>query len=145
MLQREITGQERPLLGRQRPARQVVISSNNPHKLEEVLRRERARRSIVVDSKVERIQPGLWAVRVTQLKPIRPRWVKPTAVAGAALAALVSLAALGSLLVDVVGGASIAGAGALVAVAAAMLIMARAKSGPGGGDVQVDVSVRVRR
>lgn len=154
--QREIEGApvEQPELlhlGRApRPAKQVIMTCNSEEKLKATLRRERARKAIVVRSAIKEVQPGLWGVYVTQLRPPRPVWVRPALVAGGVLGGLTGLAALGwalvSLLVGVTAGVPMAAVvGAVVLAGAAAYGLRRGKPSAGGGDVQVDVSVRVRR
>lgn len=120
--------------GTREGAPQVLITSADPFKLEELVRRERARHSIVVIREQSMVRPGVWGVAVYQLKPLRRPWVRPAAIAtGVAVAGLVAwwvVSALLTLLPLILG--------AVVALTVAGVLVARA----GGSSVDVHVKVR---
>jgi len=124
-----------------RPAPMVLIQSADPYKLRALLRREAARRSVIVRAGVTEVRPGLWAAEVVQLRPIRAEWVRPALVAGSVVAVLGGAAFLGWLLlsavVAVVASVSLA---AVLGLATVAWLVARLA----GGGRQVDVHVRVR-
>lgn len=128
------------------PAPVVTIACNNPYKLRAMLERERGRRSLIIQDDVRMVEPGVWAVRVIQLRRFRPAWVKPAAIATGTAVAVAGVGALSwmlvSLAVSVAAGISVtalAGFGVLVLVV--YLVSGR---GGGGGGGQVDVRVRWR-
>lgn len=130
------------------PAPLLIMSSNNLYHLREALAREQARRAILVRSDVIEVRPGLWQVAVIQLRPIRPRWVKPVALTGGAVVGLAGVGTLSWWLVSAVanvlagiGVTALAGFAALVALA---WLLGRRGGGGGHGGGQLDVHVRYR-
>lgn len=126
-----------------KPAPVVLITGADPYKLAALVAREKARRALVVRVPVQEIQPGLWAAEVTMLKPIRPAWVKPAAIACGSAGFLALLAWLGWLAVTAVASAVAAiPVAALVGIAVVTGLVLRATR---SSSTTVDVRVRVRR
>lgn len=159
--QREIEGtvveQQVPellvLKGGRRPPQNRIITCPDQHKLKAIVRREEQRKAIVRRSEIVEVRPNLWAVHVTQLRPIRPAWVRPALVTGGVVGGLGGLAGAGWALVSLVVGAAASLPVATAVGALAVLVLAwrllsggspRGSSSGGGSEVSVDVSVRVR-
>jgi hypothetical protein len=112
----------------------VLVTHPNPHVLKARVRREVARGAMVVRTNVVEVRPGVYGVEVLQLRPARPAWVKPAAVAGGAVLALGGAGVLGWLLLDAVV-ALVAGVslGMVCTVAALGWLVFGAGTGRGGG------------
>jgi Flp pilus assembly protein TadB len=62
-----------------RSAPAVLITSHDPYRLQELVRRERGRRAIVVIREQRMVAPGVWGVLVYQVRRPRPAWLVPAA------------------------------------------------------------------
>lgn len=126
-----------------RRAPTVLITGPDPYKLAALVQRERARRAIIVRVPLAELEPGLWAVEVSQLKPIRPGWVRPAAIAVGVAGGLGALVWMVWLILSAVAaaaaGVSLATVLGVAVVAGVVLRLTRS-----GGGRSVDVRVRVR-
>ncbi|MFL6145592.1 MAG: hypothetical protein ACJ72N_27490 [Labedaea sp.] len=106
----------------------MLITSPDPYRLRELVRRERARHAIVVIREMEMVAPGVWGVAVYQVRRPRPVWLAPAAWAGGTLA----VAAAGCLLVQaLVGFLAGLGLATVVGALAVGLLLARMTRGRG--------------
>lgn len=123
------------------PAPLVLIQAADPHKLQDLVRRESARRAMIPRTGVVEVRPGLWAVEVVQLRPVRRRWVKPTVIGAGVLGTLGGVAVAGWFLTSVV---AAIGTGVVLTVAAlAWLGYAGLTARPGSG-CETTVTIRHR-
>jgi hypothetical protein len=126
---------------RQRPSPTVLITSADPYRLNALVKREKDRQAIIPRTDVHEVELGLWAIEVTQVKPIRPAWVLPVVAVSAVTLGLGALGVLGWLLVTAVASA-LAGVSltAVLFVAGGVWLLTRGR----GGGCEVEVHVRHR-
>lgn len=126
------------------PASLVLIQAADPFKLRDLVQREQARRTLIPRSAVQEVRPGLWAVEVVQLRPIRRRWVRPVAVTAGAVTVLGGAAAAGwfllSMTMTVVAGVGLG----VVLTVAALLWLGYAALTSGGSGCETTVTIRHR-
>jgi hypothetical protein len=108
----------------------VIITSPDPYKLQDLLRRERARHALIPRSGVVEVEPGLWAVQAVMLRRPRPAWLVPAAVTGGVLAGVALVAWTVVTLVSLVVSFALPLAG-IVAVTALVLRVTRPRAGGG--------------
>lgn len=125
------------------PAPLVLIQAADPYQLQELVRRERARRAMIPRTDVVEVRPGLWAIEVVQLRPMRRPWVKPVAVSAAALSTLSAAGLLGWWLFSLAVVAGITLGTVLVVCVLAWLGSSVALSGTGSG-CETTVTIRHR-